>query len=426
MEYFRVEGGRPLEGTVRVQGAKNSALPLLAATLLARGETVLRNCPDLTDVTAALEILTCLGCRVSREGDAVRVDTSTLSGCVIPDGLMGRMRASVLFLGALLARTGEVRAGWPGGCVLGARPIDLHLGAFRTLGALVLDREGCLSCESAGLQGRMLCLPFPSVGATENAMLCACGARGMTEIRNAAREPEIVDLQNFLRSMGADICGAGTERIMIRGGKPLYATDYTVMPDRIAAATYLCAVASAGGEGELTEACPEDLSPVLTALEAAGCAVLKESDRMVVRADRPLQGIGRLITGPWPAFPTDAQPLLAAALAGGEGTTEIVETVFERRFRYVRGLRTMGADIRVAGDTAHLQGACLRGGAVTATDLRGGAALTIAALGAEGESRIGGLAHIDRGYRSLEKDLSALGASIRRVREPCGTRTSDM
>lgn len=425
MEYFRVEGGRPLKGTVRVQGAKNSALPLLAATLLSRGETILRNCPDLTDVTVALDILTCLGCRVGREGDAVRVDTSTLSGCVIPDRLMGRMRASVLFLGALLARIGEVRAGWPGGCALGARPIDLHLGAFRTLGALVLDREDLLCCESAGLRGRTICLPFPSVGATENAMLCACGARGATEVRNAAREPEVMDLQCFLRAMGAEVHGAGTDRIRIQGGKPLHPTDYTVMPDRIAAATFLCAVASAGGEGELTAVCSQDLKPVLAALENAGCGIGKEPSRLVIRAERPLQGIGRLTTGPWPAFPTDAQPLLAAALAGGEGTTEIVETVFERRFRYARGLRTMGADIRIAGDTAYLRGAHLCGGSVTAEDLRGGAALTVAALGAAGESRIGGLIHIDRGYCRLEKDLSALGATIRRVRKPFGTRTSE-
>ncbi len=425
MEYFRVEGGRPLEGTVRVQGAKNSALPLLAATLLARGETVLRNCPELTDVAAALDILACLGCRAGREGDTVRVDTSTLSGCVIPDGLMGRMRASVLFLGALLARIGEAHTGWPGGCALGARPIDLHLGAFRTLGALVLDRGSLLSCESAGLRGRMLCLPFPSVGATENAMLCACGARGVTVIRNAAREPEIVDLQNFLRSMGAEVHGAGSGRILIRGGKPLHPTDYTVMPDRIAAATFLCAVASAGGEGELTGVCSRDLIPVLASLETAGCAISKEADRLVIRVKRPLRGIGRLTTGPWPAFPTDAQPLLAAALAGGEGTTEIVETVFERRFRYAGGLRAMGADLRVAGDTAYLSGRPLRGAEVKAADLRGGAALTIAALGAEGESRIGGLDHIDRGYRGLEKDLSALGASIRRIRSTSGTKSSD-
>lgn len=416
MDYFRIEGRRPLWGTFRVHGAKNSALPLLAATLLTGGESVLRCCPDLTDVRTALSILACLGCRVRREGNAVWVDASTLSGCRIPDGLMGRMRASVLFLGALLARSGEVCAGWPGGCALGARPIDIHIRAFQALGAEVLDREGRLSCACACLKGRRLYLPFPSVGATENAMLCACGARGVTEILNAAREPEIADLQGFLRAMGAEVTGGGTDRVVIRGGRPLHPADYSVMPDRIVAATGLCAVASAGGEGELTGVRPADLGPVLTALESAGCRILRDSDRLYIRADRPLRGIGRLTTGPWPGFPTDAQPLLAAALAGGTGTTEIVETVFERRFRYADGLRAMGADLTVAGSSARLTGRPLRGAAVEAPDLRGGAALTLAALSAEGESRITGLPHIDRGYRRLEEDLRALGAEIRRVR----------
>lgn len=416
MDYFRITGGRPLRGTLRVHGAKNSALPLLAATLLAEGESILRRCPDLTDVRTALSILACLGCRVCREGDAVRVDTSTLAGCQIPDGLMGRMRASVLFLGALLARTGQARSGWPGGCALGARPIDLHIRAFQALGARVLDREGGLFCESPCLRGRRLCLPLPSVGATENAMLCACGACGVTEICNAAREPEIADLQGFLRAMGAEVTGGGTDRVIIRGGRPLRPADYSVMPDRIVAATALCAVASAGGEGELMDLRPRDLEPVLAALEAAGCRILRGHDRVCIRAEGPLRGIGRLTTGPWPGFPTDAQPLLAAALAGGEGVTEIVETVFERRFRYAAGLRAMGADLTVEGSTARVTGRPLHGAAAEAPDLRGGAALTIAALGARGESRITGLPHIDRGYRRLEEDLGALGADIRRVR----------
>ena len=416
MDCFRITGGRPLRGTLRVQGAKNSALPLLAATLLAQGESVLRRCPDLADVRTALSILASLGCRVCREGDAVRVDTSPLSGCQIPDGLMGRMRASVLFLGALLARTGEARSCWPGGCALGARPIDIHIRAFQALGARVRDQEGRLSCESACLRGRRLCLPFPSVGATENAMLCACGAQGVTEICNAAREPEIADLQGFLRAMGAEVNGGGTDRVTVRGGRPLRPADYTVMPDRIVAATALCAAASAGGEVELIEIRTADLEPVLAALEAARCRIVREPDRVAIRAERPLLGIGRLITGPWPGFPTDAQPLLAAALAGGEGVTEIVETVFERRFRYTAGLRAMGADLVVSGSTARLTGRPLHGAATEAPDLRGGAALTIAALGARGESRITGLSHIDRGYRRLEEDLGILGADIRRVR----------
>ena len=416
MDYFRIMGGRPLRGTVRVHGAKNSALPLLAATLLARGESVLRRCPDLTDVTTALNILACLGCRVCREGDTVRVDTGPLSRCAVPDGLMGRMRASVLFLGALLARTGEAHAGWPGGCALGDRPIDLHIRAFQALGAQVLDREGRLSCQSAGLRGRRLYLPFPSVGTTENAMLCACGAQGVTEILNAAREPEIADLQGFLRAMGAEVSGGGTDRVTVRGGRPLHPAEYTVMPDRVVAATYLCAVASAGGEGEVLDARPEDLGPVLDALARAGCALRTEPRRVIIRARRPLKGIGRLTTGPWPAFPTDAQPLLAAALAGGQGTTEIEETVFDRRFRYADGLRAMEADLEIQGRVARITGRPLRGASVRAEDLRGGAALTVAALAAEGESRVTGLSHIDRGYRRLEEDLTALGADIRRVR----------
>ena len=416
MDYFRVEGGRRLQGTIRVHGAKNSALPILAATLLAEGESVLRRCPDLADVRTALCILSCLGCRVSRRGDEVRVDAAPLAGARIPDGLMGRMRASVLFLGALLARRGEVRAGWPGGCALGRRPIDLHIRAFQALGARVLDREGTLSCRSACLRGRRLYLPLPSVGATENAMLCACGAHGVTEIWNAAREPEIADLQGFLRAMGAEVSGAGTDRVVIRGGRPLRPAAYTVMPDRIVAATYLCAAAAAGGEVTLLDARSEDLVPVLAALEAAGCVLIRSPDRLTLRAERPLRGIGTVTTGPWPGFPTDVQPLLAAALAGGEGLTEIVETVFDRRFRYAEGLRAMGADLRVEGTRARIAGRPLRGARMTAEDLRGGAALTIAALGAAGESEIAGLPHIDRGYRRLEADLRALGAEIRRVR----------
>lgn len=414
MEYFEIEGGVPLQGRVQVHGAKNSALPILAATLLAKGESVIRNCPNLTDVTTALGILSCLGCRVSREGDVVTVDTTHLVGYAIPDGLMDRMRASVLFLGSLLARGGRAEAGWPGGCALGDRPIDLHIRAFQALGVQVADREGKLTCQGGYLRGRRLSLPFPSVGATENAMLAACGAQGVTEICNAAREPEIVDLQGFLQAMGAEITGAGTDCILIRGGKPLHPADYTVMPDRIVAATYLCAVAAAGGEGEIWGAERTHLVPVLAALEAAGCTISDRPDGLVLRAGRPLNGVGALRTGPYPAFPTDAQPLLAAALAGGTGQTDIVETIFDRRFRYTAGLRAMGADLCVKNCTAHITGRPLHGASVEATDLRGGAALVIAALSAQGKSQISRLFHIDRGYQHLETDLRALGGNVQR------------
>ena len=338
MDYFAVEGGRPLEGRVFVHGAKNSALPLLAATLLADGESVLHNCPDLTDISAALGILSGLGCRVRREGATVMVDPTCRRGHTIPDELMGQMRASVLFLGSLLARDGEAVACWPGGCALGARPIDLHIRAFQALGAQVRSWNGRLSFYGPRLHGRRLALPIPSVGATENAMLAACGAQGITVIDNPAREPEIVDLQGFLRSMGAQVSGAGTGEITIQGGCRLYAGEYTVMADRIVAATYLCAVAAAGGEGELLGTQGEDLGPVLAALEAAGCETGRAPNRLWIRRRGPLGGVGSLCTGPYPAFPTDAQPLLAAALAGGTGKSRITETIFDRRFRYTEGL----------------------------------------------------------------------------------------
>ena len=415
MEYFAVKGGHPLEGTIAVHGAKNSALPILAATLLAQGESVIHNCPDLTDTNTALDILSSLGCRVRREGRTVTVDTTNRTGTAVPDELMGQMRASVLFLGSLLAQGGEAVASWPGGCALGTRPIDLHIRAFQALGAEVRDQEGKLVCQTKGLRGRRLALPFPSVGTTENAMLAACGAVGVTVIDNAAREPEIQDLQGFLQGLGADIQGAGTSQIVIRGGKMLHPGEYTVMADRIVTATYLCAVAAAGGEGEFLGADGSSLLPVIEALHRAGCRVEREPDRVWIRQRGIVAGIGSVTTEPYPGFPTDAQPLLAAALAGGQGETQIVETIFDQRFRYVEGLRTMGARIRVEGTTAWIIGSKLRGADLEATDLRGGAALTIAALSAEGESVIWSPSHIDRGYERLEDAFQALGGRIRRM-----------
>ena len=309
MEYFAVAGGSPLAGRVAVHGAKNSALPILAATLLADGESVLHNCPALTDCDAALEILSCLGCRVRREGDTVTVNTACRRGHAVPDHLMGRMRASVLFLGALLAREGAAEACWPGGCALGARPIDLHIQAFQALGAQGRSWNGQLFFHApGGLSGCRIALPIPSVGATENAMLAACGARGMTILDNPAREPEIVDLQNFLRCLGARVSGAGTGRIVVEGGRPHSEIARTVMADRIVAATYLCAVACAGGEGELLGTDGACLGPVLAALTAAGCTLDRGPGRLAIRRGGELRGFGALRTGPYPGFPTDAQP----------------------------------------------------------------------------------------------------------------------
>lgn len=415
MDYFAVEGGRPLEGRVFVHGAKNSALPLLAATLLADGESVLHNCPDLTDISAALGILSGLGCRVRREGATVMVDPTCRRGHTIPDELMGQMRASVLFLGSLLARDGEAVACWPGGCALGARPIDLHIRAFQALGAQVRSWNGRLSFYGPRLHGRRLALPIPSVGATENAMLAACGARGTTTIVGAAREPEIVDLQNFLNAMGGRVSGAGSPVVAVEGGMPLHPAEHAVMGDRIAAATYLCAVGAAGGRLELEGAEASSLAAVTACLQEAGCEIKILGDRVALNSRGRLRGIRPVRTAPYPGFPTDAQAVLMAALAGGTGTTMFVENMFDSRYRHVDELSRMGADIQLAGRVAVVTGRPLHAAKVHSTDLRGGAALVVAALGAEGVSQVSGLEHIRRGYEDLEGQLTALGAQVRLI-----------
>ena len=378
---------------------------------------MVHNCPDLSDVRASIAILEHLGCRVERAGDTVTVDASALTGRDVPDALMREMRSSVIFLGAILARLGEAIMSFPGGCELGPRPIDLHLAAIRSLGAQVREQGGELHCSAAGgLAGCEITFSIPSVGATENAMLCACGAEGVTVICNAAREPEIVDLQAFLRALGADVRGAGTSVITVRGKKPLHGGEHTVMPDRIVAATLLTAVAAAGGEAELLGIDYRQLSTVTAVLTEAGCRIRIGSDSIHICREAPLRGVRPIRTAPYPGFPTDAQPPVMAALCRGTGTTVFVENMFESRYRHVDELSRMGADIRVEGKVAVVCGVeRLHGAALQAADLRGGAALVVAALGAEGRSEITGLHHMDRGYYGLEDTLRGLGADIVRV-----------
>ena len=415
MSTYIVEGGRPLEGSVRVHGAKNSVLPILAACLLAPGECVIHNCPELSDVRASLDILRRLGCRAERQGEAVVVDASAPTGWDVPDALMREMRSSVIFLGAILGRMGRAELCAPGGCELGPRPIDLHLAAIRALGGAVEERGGVLRCAGR-LRGADIVLSLPSVGATENAMLAAVSAAGETTITNAAREPEIVDLQDFLTALGARVRGAGSSVITVEGGAPLHGGSYTVPADRIVAATYLAAAGCAGGDVELTGVDWRRLSTVTAVLREAGCRVASTPDAIRITARGPLRGVPPVRTAPYPGFPTDAQPPLMAALAGSRGCTVFVENIFESRYRHVDELSRMGADIRVEGRVAVVYGVPrLHGAKVRAADLRGGAALVVAALGAEGESTVSGVRHMDRGYQSLEGDLSALGASIRRV-----------
>lgn len=414
MSAFLVEGGRRLDGSVRVHGAKNSVLPILAAAFLADGESVIHNCPRLSDVAASLEILRHLGCGVRWEGDTVSVDASAPAGVDVPDALMREMRSSVIFLGAILGRMGRAQLCAPGGCELGPRPIDLHLAAIRTLGGTVEEEGGRLSCSGV-LTGGDVVLSIPSVGATENAMLAAVAAAGTTTITNAAREPEIVDLQEFLRTLGAKVRGAGSSVITVEGGKPLHGGEFTVMGDRIVAATYLAAAACAGGQVKVMGVDWRHLSTVTAVLTEAGCAVRSGRDCLAIRCEEPLRGVRPVRTAPYPGFPTDAQAILMAAMSRSEGTTLFVENIFESRYRHVDELTRMGADIRVEGRVAVVCGVPrLHGAAVRADDLRGGAALTLAALGAEGRSTITGLQHIDRGYQNLEGDLRQLGAEIRR------------
>ena len=414
MSELEIRGGKPLEGRLRVQGAKNSVLPILAAALLAPGVSVLHNCPRLSDVAATEKILRLLGCPVAREGNTLAVDASQPTGSAIPDALMREMRSSVIFLGAMLARLGQAELSYPGGCELGPRPIDLHLAALRQLGAEIVEEHGRLRCTAGrGLSGREICLSLPSVGATENTMLAACGARGTTTIVGAAQEPEIADLQAFLNAMGARVSGAGSPVVTVQGGVPLRPAEHTVMGDRIAGATYLCAVGAAGGALELEGADPASLAAVTHCLTQAGCRIDSREDCIRLESRGCLRGIDPVRTAPYPGFPTDAQAVLMAALAGGRGATMFVENMFDNRYRHVDELARMGANIQLAGRVAVVTGKPLHGARVHSTDLRGGAALVVAALSAQGTSRVGGLEHIRRGYEDLEQHLSALGADIR-------------
>ena len=417
-QLLLLRGGRPLSGEVTVQGAKNSVLPILAATLLAKGQVVLRGCPRLRDVDASVRILRALGCDARWEGEDLAVDTAALDRCEISDLLMREMRSSAIFLGAILARCGRADLSYPGGCELGPRPIDLHLSGLRELGAEIREEGGFLHCRAAKLRGREILLRIPSVGATENLMLAACGAEGTTVITNAAREPEVVDLQNFLNACGARVSGAGSSAVAVEGGQVLHGCVYRVLPDRIAAATYLCAAASAGGEIYLRGIEERYLATVTAALREAGCDIRRDQAGLSARCAGRLRAIGPVQTAPYPGFPTDAQAVLMAALLRSRGATVFEENIFENRYRHVGELTRMGAEIRVSGRVAVVTGVeRLHGAPVRCTDLRGGAALCVAALAAEGETRISQICHIDRGYEDIARDLRALGADAERAEQ---------
>ena len=416
MSVWHIAGGNRLSGSVTVQGAKNAVLPIMAASVLAPGETELLNVPTLRDVNTTIRILRGLGCTVEREGDAVYIDSRSMSRSEIPHSLMRELRSSVIFLGALLARCGHARLSMPGGCELGPRPIDLHLMALRALGAEIDERGGDLICSApSGLHGAGIALPMPSVGATENAMLAACAAEGETVIMNAAREPEITELQTFLQTLGADVTGAGSATVRVRGKKlEPFRVGHRIMPDRIVSSTLLCACAAAGGDVELRAVEPRHFSTVLHSLSECGCDIMSNSSSVRLRSGGNLKAPMPVITGPYPGFPTDAQPLMLAACLKARGTSVFVENVFQNRFRFTEELQRLGARIHTEGRVAVVTGVeALHGAPTVATDLRGGAALMIAALSAEGETDILDSGHVERGYESFDERLAALGADIR-------------
>ena len=413
MGIWHVRGGNRLEGACFVQGSKNASLPILAACIVFPVRAELKNVPQLRDVDAALRILRHLGCRAEQRGGEVYIDSTGLVQSAIPHSLMEEMRSSVIFMGALIARCGQARLSLPGGCQLGKRPIDMHLSALRQMGAEITEECGEIVCRAARLTGTRIELPFPSVGATENIMLAACAAEGETIIAGAAREPEIVALQDFLCEMGTGISGAGSSLITIEGMKRKAALSFRILPDRIVASTLACAAAASGGDLELRGIEPQQFSTVLHFLNQAGCDIIYGKRTVRLLSDSRLQGVGEIVTAPFPGFPTDAQPVLMAALLRARGLTRITETIFENRYRQVPELCRLGADITVNGRVAEIWGVDrLSGAALTATDLRGGAAMIVAGLSAEGETLVCDDGHITRGYEGLDRRLRALGADI--------------
>jgi len=419
MQKLVINGGKRLKGELAVQGSKNSSLPILAGSLLCGEECRLTNCPVLTDIYSALRILGHTGCKCVFSENTADIDPKNVNCTEIPEELMREMRSSIIFMGAMLGRTGECTVSIPGGCELGPRPIDMHISAMKKMGIDVKEKYGRIFCKarSGKAQGAKINLSFPSVGATENIILCAVTAEGETIINNSAREPEICDLCGFLRACGADIKGDGESTIVIKGKQKLHGCEYRIMPDRIVCATYLSMVSATGGELILTDACVPETEPFISVLEQTGCSIYTKESTIYLHSGSRLKAVkDRIRTMPHPCFPTDAQAVLMSALAVADGTSIFEENIFDCRYRHTDALIKMGADIQVIGKTAVVKGVeKLHGANVDATDLRGGASMVIAGLTAEGTTEIGRISHIDRGYERIERAVRLLGGDITRV-----------
>ncbi|KLU64984.1 UDP-N-acetylglucosamine 1-carboxyvinyltransferase 1 [Desulfosporosinus acididurans] len=415
MDRYVITGKQRLEGTIRVSGAKNSSLPLLAATLLAEGTSTLLEIPALADIRHMIEVLEHLGCKVQRQNEGLNIDAAALEFCDVDEELMRKMRASNLILGPLLARYGRVKISRPGGCAIGSRPMDQHIKGLQQLGVKIKERHGYIEAWADRLEGAEVYLDVPSVGATENIMMAAVLAKGTTVIRNAAREPEIVDLQNFLNKMGAKVRGAGMDVLRIDGADILRPAEHTVIPDRIEAGTHMIAAVMTEGDLTIENVVPEHLEPVIAKLRQAGAKITLLDDAVRVERKGKIHSID-LKTMPYPGFPTDMQPQFMAMLACAEGTSVITETIFENRFQHVDELCRMGAQIKVEGRTVIIRGVKnLEGAFVEATDLRAGAALFLAALAAEEATVLERVDYIDRGYENLEEKYRHIGAKMLRV-----------
>ena len=417
MDKFMIEGGRKLYGSVKMQSAKNSVLPLFAASILTDQRVIIRETPAISDVSCMAQILRELGADVRFRGEDVHIDSANACCHEISSALTRELRSSVFMLGSLLTRFHRAVIAYPGGCDIGLRPIDLHLNALKRLGVSIVERDGFIHCSCDKLRGAEIPLDFPSVGATENILLAAVMADGVTTLSGAAKEPEIVDLQNFLNAMGAKVSGAGTDVIRIEGVKELSGVTFKPMKDRIEAGTFLIACAICGGEIEVVGVRGENIGLLLHKLRENGCKIHIKNDKIRLESHGRLRCNRRIETMPFPGFPTDLQAQMTALNCTAEGGALVVENLFETRFKYVPELQKMGADIEVKGRHAFVRGVPrLHGATLVAGDLRGGAALVIAALGAEGVSEVLDLSHVDRGYSDLQKKLSNLGAKVKRVR----------
>ena len=418
MEKLIGKGGNRLVGAVKTSGAKNAVLPIIAASILGTTPSHLDEVPMLEDVHTISEVLKCLGLSVecSPEKNVLDIDSTEITSYEAPYELVRTMRASFLVMGPLLARIGKARISMPGGCAIGARPIDIHLKGFEALGVKIEQGHGYIEASAPeGLKGTSIYFDFPSVGATENIMMAASLAEGTTILENAAEEPEIVDLANYLNKMGAKIRGAGTDTIRIEGVEKLHGADYTIIPDRIEAGTYMIAAAMTGGDVVVENVLPEHQKPLIAKLREAGAVVEEDIDKVRVIGKNPLKAVS-IKTLPYPGFPTDMQAQMMAMMVIAEGRSKVTETVFENRFMHVVELNRMGAQISTEGRSAVIDGPCkLTGCDVRATDLRAGAAMILAGLVAEGTTRIGDLHHIDRGYENIVAKLKNLGADIERV-----------